>query len=91
MTPPPQEKSPLARLVLFMVCLSVAGSILAGGYWFAAGLPQQQEVQAPHNEDCSATCLENYNQCAGDCRRGGCTTSEGGLCSRAYEKCESDC
>jgi hypothetical protein len=47
-----KTESPLARLVLFMVCLSVAGSIVAGAYYYAVDLPQQQDVQVPRN-DCS--------------------------------------
>jgi len=41
--------STLARLVLFMVCLSIAGSILAGVYWYSVDLPQQKTVFAPKN------------------------------------------
>jgi hypothetical protein len=57
------EKSPLARLVLFMVCLSVAGSIVAGVHYYTVDLPQQQNVQAPANEQgiCGACC--RYGQC----------------------------
>jgi hypothetical protein len=47
-------QSPLARLVLFMVCLSVAGSIIAGVHYFAVDLPQQKAEAAfngpPRNE-----------------------------------------
>jgi hypothetical protein len=91
MTPPPNEKSPLARLVLFMVCLSIAGGLVAGACYAAVDLPQQKTIAIPHNEDCSATCMENFNQCAGNCRRGGCTDSEGLSCSQVYENCESNC
>jgi len=42
-------RSPLARLVLFIVCLSIAGSIVAGVHYYAVDLPQQPEVQAPTN------------------------------------------
>ncbi len=43
------KRSPLARLVLFMICLSIAGAFVAGVHYFAIDLPQQQKVQAPHN------------------------------------------
>ena len=47
-------QSPLARLVLFMICLSVAGSIIAGVHYFAVDLPQQNAAAAlnrlPGNE-----------------------------------------
>lgn len=42
-------RSPLARLVLFMVCLSVAGAFIAGAHYVAVDLPQQQNLQAPTN------------------------------------------
>ncbi len=51
-------KSPLARLVLFMVCLSVAGAFIAGVHYFAVDLPQQQNVQAPANG-----CTYTYGEC----------------------------
>lgn len=35
-------KSPLARLVLFMICLSIAGSVVAGITTFAMALPDQK-------------------------------------------------
>ena len=35
------EKSPLARLVLFMVCLVIAGSIISGVHYYAVNLPEQ--------------------------------------------------
>lgn len=37
-----ETRSPLARLVLFMVCLSIAGGIVAGIYYFAVDLPQRE-------------------------------------------------
>jgi len=40
------ERSPLARLVLFMVCISIAGGIVAGISAYAAG---QQQPPAPSN------------------------------------------
>jgi hypothetical protein len=43
------EISPLARLVRFIICLSVAGSIIAGLHYYVVDLPQQQSLQAPTN------------------------------------------
>jgi archaellum component FlaG (FlaF/FlaG flagellin family) len=34
-------KSPLARLVLVIICLAIAGSIVAGTHYYAVDLPQQ--------------------------------------------------
>ena len=49
MTSSQSSLSPLARLVLFMVCLSIAGSISAGAHYSVVDLPAQKEVQAPLN------------------------------------------
>ncbi len=57
------EQSPLARLVLFMICLSVAGSILAGAQYFTNGQPQQAAVVAPANSP-SDNCQDCYDWCA---------------------------
>ncbi|MCK9630845.1 MAG: hypothetical protein M0R30_04325 [Methanoregula sp.] len=42
-------RSPLARLVLFMVCLSIAGSVVAAAHYYAIDIPEQQDVQPPAN------------------------------------------
>jgi hypothetical protein len=62
-----ETKSPLARLVLFMICLSVAGIFVSGVYTFTAG-PQQQSVTAPENsadspqfEHCMDVCDSRYD------------------------------
>lgn len=68
--------SPLVRLVLFMVCLSIAGSIVAGAHYYAVDLPQQQALQAPTNSKECTSCASltdiaqkimcNYvNECSG--------------------------
>lgn len=59
-------KSPLTRLVMFIVCLSIAGSIVAGVHYYAIDLPQQQNVQAPANAGsvCSYAVAQNiYCSC----------------------------
>ena len=71
------EYSPLARLVLFMVCLSVAGTLLAGGHYFAVDLPQQQSVQVPSNGNtlseilgpaiCKTKCQDDDDECFREC------------------------
>ena len=66
------QKSPLTRLVLFMVCLSIAGSIVAGAHYFAVDLPQQKAVQAPSNSP-SDNCQECYDRCDAEFpNSGGC-------------------
>lgn len=69
--------APLARLVLFMVCLAIAGSVLAGAHYYAVDLPQQNTIQAPGNAYSStATCAicksnckgsSDYFQCLSEC------------------------
>jgi len=54
-----EKPSPLARLVLVMICLSIAGSIVAGAHYYVVDLPQQKALQAPTNTacgDCTRTC-----------------------------------
>ncbi|MFA4861310.1 hypothetical protein [Methanoregula sp.] len=72
----PAEKSPLARLVLFMVCLSIAGSLVAGVHWFAIDLPAQQ-ARALHppgngNTELFAACNICMQNCEFDSDRYGC-------------------
>jgi len=47
--------SPLARLVLFMVCLSIAGTVLAGAHYVAVDRPAQEAAFYPpgNSESCS--------------------------------------
>jgi hypothetical protein len=57
------ERSPLARLVLFMVCLAVAGSVLGWAHYLVIDLPAQKNLPAPENAQSSgsncALCLHN--------------------------------
>jgi len=58
------ERSPLARLVLFMTCLAIAGSIFSGVHYYAVDLPQQNALQAPENASGSTTsCATCVNNC----------------------------
>ena len=75
------ERSPLARLVLFMVCLSIAGVFTAGAHYYAIDLPEQKAVSEippmnPANSDggekctsCTSLCpySANFWQCLQDC------------------------
>jgi hypothetical protein len=75
-----ESHTPLARLVLFMVCLSAAGACVAGVHYFSVNLPQQQAVQAPSNagdDHCcqSGTCQGLAVQC-----QSGCTGSDRASC-----------
>ncbi|PKG32629.1 hypothetical protein [Methanoregula sp.] len=56
-----ETKSPLARLVLFMIALAVAGSVFAGIHYYAVDLPQQKDARAPSNLDARGimVCIED--------------------------------
>jgi len=58
--------SPLARLVLFIVCLSIAGSFVAGVHYVAVDLPEQQNVKPPANGAIGATCGPFYDKDGND-------------------------
>ena len=45
----PSPRSPLVRLVLFMVCLAIVGTIVAGTHYYAVDLPRQKSLQIPRN------------------------------------------
>jgi hypothetical protein len=64
------QKSPLARLVLVMVCLSLAGSLCAGFIYFSVDLPMQKamELKAPHNySDACASWKATMGGCYLEC------------------------
>jgi hypothetical protein len=73
----------LRALVLFMICLSIAGTLIAGAHWFAIDKPQQDALKntAPKNSgfldcpSCIATCPAGMvpNDCLAYCeQRGSC-------------------
>lgn len=70
----PTTPSPLARLVLFMVCLAIAGTVVAGAHYYTVDLPQRQIQEPPENlntqkEDCLALCTgrTDFGGCMGKC------------------------
>jgi hypothetical protein len=89
-------QSPLARFIVFMVMLSVAGSILAGFHYYAVDLPQQKELQPPKNEyngpmkDCLAKCDADYNSCTPtpDPRY---PDGDSNLCDNTHFACQTQC
>jgi hypothetical protein len=54
----PAETSPLGRLVLFLTCLTIIASIVAGAWVYAVELPAQEELQPPTN---SRVCGPHYD------------------------------
>jgi len=87
--------TPLARLVLCMICLSVAGSFAAGIHWYAVDLPTRQEVQVPVNNEnddaiaCKKACDATDLHCEYYCNRydEGCRDR----CISAWAKCLKTC
>lgn len=62
-----ESDSPLARFVLFIICLSIAGVFVAGAHYYAIDLPEQKALQAPQNSITNSlankcpTCINNCN------------------------------
>ena len=61
------QRSPLASLVLFMFCLAIAGSALAGAHYYAVDLPAQNAIKAPANGPLSMQCWDDYQDCIQPC------------------------
>jgi hypothetical protein len=61
MTACQSTRSPLARLVLFMICLAIAGSAIAGAHYAVVDLPAQNHVQNPPANSESCTILHSGN------------------------------
>jgi len=62
--------SPLARLVLFMICLAIAGSLVAGIHYNVIDRPAQiAALQAPKNSDQYQcwVCKDELKSCKNDC------------------------
>lgn len=80
-----EMKSPLARLVLFMVCLSVAGALIAGVHYLVVDKPLQDAVKPPSNDysACSENCYKDYLSCT----RWGARNE----CDGEYTQCRTDC
>lgn len=66
--------SPLGRLVLFMLCLAVIGTITAGGYYLAVELPSRPEADSrPPDNSANIMCANclfkcNYDPKPFECR-----------------------
>nr|WP_321352175.1 hypothetical protein [uncultured Methanoregula sp.] len=60
----PETRSPLARLIIVMIFLALAGSIIGGLHYYSVDLPHQNAVQAPTN---SNSCSDPPKWCAQVC------------------------
>lgn len=66
--------APLGRLVLFLFCLGILGTLIGGGYYLAVELPTRQDagLQQPENaanlmcQKCLFNC--NYDPNPVECR-----------------------
>jgi len=88
--------SPLAHLVLVIVCLSVAGTCIAGVYYYAVDLPQQNNLQEPTNDlmSCSLSCDAQYYSCIPSCKGSGsisATQTCRSNCLTEYTACKDSC
>ena len=91
MTGSQKEKSPLACLVLFIIGVSVLGTILAGAHYFAIDLPKQQNVNAPKNSydlPCHQACFDIITKCYDPCNAI-TGTSYADVMAKSY--CQSNC
>ena len=61
----PPAHSPLARLVLFIICLAIAASILATVHYLVIDLPAQKNLPAPEN---AASSGSNCKLCKHNCK-----------------------
>jgi hypothetical protein len=90
MTSTPQENTQLGRLVLFMVCLAIAASVVAGVHYFAVDQPLQKYVQAPLNSGRGDDpCSVQEQQCIASCN--GLIVPEEQACIRSCGEAASLC
>jgi len=86
-------QSPLTRLVLFIICIAIAGTVVAGAHYYTIELPAQQSLQAPTNGDsCTNECYTDYmnslnENCKGLKNYAGCGTPYW----LTYQTCEYEC
>jgi len=80
------QKSPLFRLILFIVCLSIAGSFVAGVHYFTVEFPQQNNVQEPGNSYCLGICQDDCKDAEHSCKQSG-----SGNCIAESQTCMNTC
>jgi hypothetical protein len=81
--------------MFFMVCLSVAGSIIAGVHYYAVDLQHQQDLQAPANTQmtCSQYCDAQYYPCMTSCKSSSISATQTCRinCQTEYKNCKKSC
>jgi len=63
-----EKPSPLGRLVLFAVILSVAGTLVAGLFSFAVDQPLRENVPPENGSPCVEACYDQEDTCIADGR-----------------------
>jgi len=61
------EKTPLSRLVLFMLFMSIAGAFVAGAHYYVIDLPQQKALSEHPPANANSDTLEKCNTCKSYC------------------------
>jgi len=74
------EKSPLARLLLFIVCLSIAVAFVAGAHYYIIDVPQQKALSGYPPANANTDTIEKCNTCRSYCPYSG-----------NYYQCKFDC
>ncbi len=87
MSSPHSEGAPLARLVLFMVCLAIIGGVFAAAHYYVVDLPEQNSIQAPANE-CGSACTSGHKECRDKCHGDRACI---GRCIKIAQQCTRDC
>ncbi|MDD1694319.1 MAG: hypothetical protein LUQ71_06300 [Methanoregula sp.] len=80
-----ETQSSLSRLVVFMVCLAIAGCLAGGIYYYVAVLPVPEKTQVPDNSACYNTCTDGCDATLNAC------TGDGKACLSASQACERTC
>ncbi|NMB77778.1 MAG: hypothetical protein GYA23_01630 [Methanomicrobiales archaeon] len=58
-----EKRSPLAQLVLFMICLSLVGTFVAGAHYYVIDIPEQKAIAGHPPANPNTDILEKYNAC----------------------------
>ena len=84
-----EMKLPRVRLVMFMVCLSIAGAFVAGVHYLAIDLPQQN-IQPPLNSGSGLSTASCVDQCF-QLYLARCVWYEKVACGIQYHVCNAKC
>jgi hypothetical protein len=84
-------------MVVFMVCLAIAGSIVAGVHYYTVDLPAQKDIRPPqnYNADCHYACFNEEFACVMD----GCSSITDdfakfqcqNVCGSNFIACDNSC